>query len=150
MRRFDSDPRLQLPPELASLPRSLAMLGISARGSDAAYAPQVRFRPAPPVSPLNPGPAGESARLGYAIRNQSSLWSSNVVRCTILNHAEESHMNKTGFLAVAILAGVLIAPLSAQEMPKSAAAPKPAPSASEAVLEQWNDIGRKLIAMAED
>ena len=27
---------------------------------------------------------------------------------------------------------------------------KPAPSPSEAVLEQWNDIGRKLIAMAED
>src|SRR5580704_15370047 len=29
-------------------------------------------------------------------------------------------------------------------------APKAAPSASEAVLAQWNDIGRKLIAMAED
>lgn len=28
--------------------------------------------------------------------------------------------------------------------------PKPAPSPSQAVLEQWNDIGRKLIAMAED
>jgi uncharacterized damage-inducible protein DinB len=28
--------------------------------------------------------------------------------------------------------------------------PKPAPSASKAVLESWNDIGRKLIAMAED
>src|SRR5579864_124760 len=30
------------------------------------------------------------------------------------------------------------------------AAPKPAPSASQAVLSQWNEIGRKLIAMAED
>lgn len=29
-------------------------------------------------------------------------------------------------------------------------APKAAPSASAAVLAQWNDIGRKLIAMAED
>src|SRR5580704_7069573 len=29
-------------------------------------------------------------------------------------------------------------------------APKAAPSASAAVLTQWNDIGRKLIAMAED
>jgi len=29
-------------------------------------------------------------------------------------------------------------------------APKAAPSASEAVLVQWNEIGRKLIAMAED
>ena len=28
--------------------------------------------------------------------------------------------------------------------------PKPAPSPSQAVLEQWNEIGRKLIAMAED
>jgi hypothetical protein len=28
--------------------------------------------------------------------------------------------------------------------------PKPAPSPSQAVLEQWNDIGRKLIAIAED
>ncbi len=28
--------------------------------------------------------------------------------------------------------------------------PKAAPSASEAVLAQWNEIGRKLIAMAED
>lgn len=28
--------------------------------------------------------------------------------------------------------------------------PKPVPSASQAVLDQWNDIGRKLIAMAED
>jgi hypothetical protein len=30
------------------------------------------------------------------------------------------------------------------------APPKPAPSPSQAVLEQWNDIGRKLIAIAED
>ena len=29
-------------------------------------------------------------------------------------------------------------------------APGPAPSPSEAVLESWNDIGRKLITMAED
>jgi DinB superfamily len=28
--------------------------------------------------------------------------------------------------------------------------PKPTPSPSQAVLEQWNDIGRKLIAIAED
>jgi hypothetical protein len=29
-------------------------------------------------------------------------------------------------------------------------APKPAPSSSQVVLSQWNEIGRKLIAMAED
>ena len=59
-------------------------------------------------------------------------------------------MKKTRLLALVIFAGVLVTPLRAQEMPKSAAAPKPAPGSSEAVLEQWNDIGRKLIAMAED
>jgi hypothetical protein len=37
-----------------------------------------------------------------------------------------------------------------QDMPTKDAAPKPAVSPSQAVLEQWNDIGRKLIAMAED
>src|SRR5580704_4475262 len=41
-----------------------------------------------------------------------------------------------------------LAPLRAQEAPKKA--PGPAPSPSQAVLEQWNDIGRKLIAMAGD
>jgi uncharacterized damage-inducible protein DinB len=32
----------------------------------------------------------------------------------------------------------------------SSEAPRPAPSASQVVLSQWNEIGRKLIAMAED
>jgi len=41
-----------------------------------------------------------------------------------------------------------LVPLRAQETKK--AEPKPAPTPSEAVLEQWNDIGRKLIAMAGD
>jgi uncharacterized damage-inducible protein DinB len=59
-------------------------------------------------------------------------------------------MKKTRLLALVIFAGVLVTPLRAQEMPKNNAAPKPAPGSSEAVLEQWNDIGRKLIAMAED
>lgn len=60
-------------------------------------------------------------------------------------------MNKVRLLAVVILAAaVLITPVHAQETPKKDSAPKPAPSASGAVLEQWNEIGRKLIAMAED
>src|ERR1700751_1926045 len=41
-----------------------------------------------------------------------------------------------------------VAPLRAQAAPKKA--PGPGPSPSEAVLEQWNNIGRKLIAMAGD
>jgi uncharacterized damage-inducible protein DinB len=60
-------------------------------------------------------------------------------------------MNKAHLLAGLILAaGILVTPAYSQEMPKKDAAPKPVPSASEAVLAQWNDIGRKLIAMAED
>jgi uncharacterized damage-inducible protein DinB len=60
-------------------------------------------------------------------------------------------MNSIRLLALLIVAaGILVTPAHAQDMPKPGAAPKPAPSASEAVLEQWNDIGRKLIAMAED
>ncbi len=60
-------------------------------------------------------------------------------------------MNSVRVLALVIFAaGILIAPAHSQDMPKKDVAPKPAPSASEAVLEQWNDIGRKLIAMAED
>jgi DinB superfamily len=32
----------------------------------------------------------------------------------------------------------------------ASSAPQPAPSASQAVLSQWNEIGRKLVTMAED
>jgi len=49
-------------------------------------------------------------------------------------------------LVVAALAAI---PALAQEA-KKAAPLKPAPSPSQAVLESWNDIGRKLIAIAED
>lgn len=50
--------------------------------------------------------------------------------------------------AILVAACCVVLPLRAQDAKK--APPKPAPSPSEAVLEQWNDIGRKLIAMAED
>ncbi|MGD0544822.1 MAG: DinB family protein [Candidatus Acidiferrales bacterium] len=53
-------------------------------------------------------------------------------------------------VAVILAAGIFVAPARSQDVQKPGASPKPAPSASEAVLEQWNDIGRKLIAMAED
>jgi len=60
-------------------------------------------------------------------------------------------VNRTRLLAVVIFAAaVVVTPAHAQEAPKKDAAPKPAPSASEAVLQQWNEVGRKLIAMAED
>ena len=58
-------------------------------------------------------------------------------------------MKRFTVLAATLVAACSMAlPLRAQEAKKEP--PKPAPSPSEAVLEQWNDIGRKLIAMAED
>jgi len=51
---------------------------------------------------------------------------------------------------VVLALGLAVLPVAAQEAPKKKEPPKPAPSPSQAVLEQWNDIGRKLIAMAED
>jgi uncharacterized damage-inducible protein DinB len=65
---------------------------------------------------------------------------------------------KNAFLMMAALlaATVLTVPTRAQDAAskeaakKDAAAVKPAPSPSQAVLEAWNDVGRKLIAMAED
>jgi hypothetical protein len=51
--------------------------------------------------------------------------------------------------AVFLAAGLLALPVLAQEA-KKAEPPKPAPSLSQGVLEQWNDIGRRLIAIAED
>ena len=49
--------------------------------------------------------------------------------------------------AVLLCFSVLAAPAYAQ---KAAETVKPAASPSQAVLDQWNDIGRKLVAMAED
>jgi len=58
-------------------------------------------------------------------------------------------MSKTPFLAAALLtAAILMSPAQAQE--KKEAAIKPADSPSKVVLDNWNEIGRKLIAMAED
>ena len=48
-----------------------------------------------------------------------------------------------------LAAGLAVMPVLAQDAAKKEA-PKPAPSPSQAVLEQWNEIGRKLIAIAED
>jgi uncharacterized damage-inducible protein DinB len=47
-------------------------------------------------------------------------------------------------LALAVTSGSFMLARSASK------APQPAPSSSQAVLSQWNEIGRKLIAMAED
>jgi uncharacterized damage-inducible protein DinB len=62
---------------------------------------------------------------------------------------EETVMKKAAVLGWIVLMGVWQMGL-AQEMGKKATPPKAAPGPSEAVLEQWNDIGRKVVAMAED
>jgi DinB superfamily len=59
-------------------------------------------------------------------------------------------MSKAPFLTAALLAIAIVAvPVHAQDAKKEVAI-KPADSPSKVVLDSWNDIGRKLIAMAED
>jgi hypothetical protein len=59
-------------------------------------------------------------------------------------------MNWARLLAVFLLAVGLVSEAVPQEAAKKPEAVKPAPSPSSAILGQWNEIGRKLIAMAED
>jgi FtsP/CotA-like multicopper oxidase with cupredoxin domain len=60
-------------------------------------------------------------------------------------------MKKTRVLVVVIVATfLLVTTVRAQDGSKKVAPPTPAPGPSEAVLLQWNEIGRKLMAMAED
>ena len=59
-------------------------------------------------------------------------------------------MSKTPFLTAVLIAVALSTiPAHAQDTNKDAAV-KPVDSPSQAVLAAWNEIGRKLIAMAED
>src|SRR4051794_13736972 len=63
----------------------------------------------------------------------------------------EETMNQRTSLGVTVsILCLLCCSVLAQEAPKKDVAIKPAPSPSQAVLESWNDVGRKLIAMAED
>src|SRR5271168_5142724 len=57
-------------------------------------------------------------------------------------------MKKT-LAAFALALAVSALPAHPQDQAKNPA-PKPPPSASQVLLDSWNDIGRKLIAMAED
>ena len=59
-------------------------------------------------------------------------------------------MKRSTFAAAIFLAACFaVLPLRAQDA-KKAEPPKPALGASASLLEEWNDIGRKLIAIAED
>jgi uncharacterized damage-inducible protein DinB len=68
---------------------------------------------------------------------------------TFMNRRRETMRNWTKFAGLALVVGLSVMPALAQD---TAAKPPlgPAPSMSQAVLAQWNEIGRKLIAMAED
>jgi hypothetical protein len=56
--------------------------------------------------------------------------------------------NLNGWGAVLVALVFAASPALAQDTQK--APPKPSPSPSQVVLETWNDVGRKLIAIAED
>jgi len=58
-------------------------------------------------------------------------------------------MKQCLFLAAVLLAATLAIPAHAQDAMKKDAV-KPPDSPSKVVIDSWNDIGRKLIAMAED
>src|SRR5579864_4293876 len=60
-------------------------------------------------------------------------------------------MKRVRLCAVVMIAAyALVAPSRAQDSPKKPAAPRAATSPFEALLKQWNEIGRKLIDMSED
>jgi hypothetical protein len=59
-------------------------------------------------------------------------------------------MKMTRQLHMFFVAILFVLPASAQDSAKNAGSPNLAASPSAALLKQWNEIGRKLIAMAED
>ena len=59
-------------------------------------------------------------------------------------------IRRGSMMAVVLLFGVMGLSAHSQDAAKKEAAVKPASSPSQAVLESWNEIARKLIAMAED
>jgi hypothetical protein len=59
-------------------------------------------------------------------------------------------MKMTHHLYVFYVAILFVVPTYAQESAKNSTSPNPVASPSVALLKQWNEIGRKLIAMAGD
>ena len=59
-------------------------------------------------------------------------------------------MKKIPFLAVTLLAAIFAIPATAQDAAKKETAIKPADPELKVVVDSWNEIGRKLITMAED
>jgi uncharacterized damage-inducible protein DinB len=84
----------------------------------------------------------------HKIARLSPPWQSkyNVHRNPLL---EKNRMRTFPFLAAALFAVTLALPAHTQDAAKNAAV-KPADPESKVVLDSWNEVGRKLIAMAED
>src|SRR6202051_5265578 len=57
---------------------------------------------------------------------------------------------KKGIVSLVLRLGILAVLAAAQDTMKKDAPPKAAVGPSQALLDNWNDVGRKLIAMAED
>ena len=57
---------------------------------------------------------------------------------------------KRQIISTVFALSILAALAGAQDTTKKDAPPKPAVGPSQALLDNWNDVGRKLIAMAED
>src|ERR1700680_2629327 len=62
----------------------------------------------------------------------------------------DTPVKMTHQLYVFLVAILFVLPAYAQDSAKNAASPNLAASPSAALMKQWNEIGRKLIAMAED
>jgi uncharacterized damage-inducible protein DinB len=58
--------------------------------------------------------------------------------------------NLVKYLPLIVVASLCISVGHSQAAPKPNAPPKPPDSPSKVLLDSWNDVGRKLIAMAED
>jgi len=69
---------------------------------------------------------------------------------TAIPPVEEFKMLKSPFLATILFAAALALPAASQDTMKKDTPIKPPDSASKVVLDSMNEIGRKLIAMAED
>jgi uncharacterized damage-inducible protein DinB len=63
---------------------------------------------------------------------------------------ERMKLSRAGMVVLAVGLTVMPVVAQAQDAPAKSTASKPAPSASQAALASWNEIGRKLVAMAED
>jgi len=95
--------------------------------------------------------------LVYAIWRNSAIHCSNFVASHTMATARKSNkslveknMKRQPFLTIALLVAAFAFPAHAQDAMKKEAAVKPADPEMKVVLDSWNEIGRKLVAMAED